>query len=130
MDGEIIKKAVEAAKGGDQETIERLVAGGFPVNQADEHGFTMLMEAAEYGHAALFWYLVRRGADLFARTEEGFTVVHAVALGGDVHMLEFVLARGVDGEGRVTSREHAGYSARDYARMGGNHAVARRLQRI
>ncbi len=49
MNREIITEALKAAKGGDQETIERIVSDGFSVNRTDEHGFTLLMEAAASG---------------------------------------------------------------------------------
>jgi uncharacterized protein len=55
---------IEAVKNGDIQTIERLLAGGAPINEQDEHGWTPLNWAAGKGDATAVALLLARGADV------------------------------------------------------------------
>lgn len=84
------------AKSGDLTGIDALLESGADIDQCDEYGFTMILEAAELGHSELFWYLAAQGADLLVATPEGFSLAHAIALGGTPEMLRFAIRNGVD----------------------------------
>lgn len=54
----------QAARQGNVDTLERLLAKGTDINARDAHGQTALMLAARIGHGPAVALLVERGADL------------------------------------------------------------------
>lgn len=57
-------KVIEAAKNGDREALEKLLAEGADVNEQDENGWTPLNWAAGAGDADSVRFLVDQGADV------------------------------------------------------------------
>lgn len=57
-------KVIEAAKNGDTETLNRLLAGEANVNEQDEHGWTPLNWAAGKGDVETVKLLLEHGADI------------------------------------------------------------------
>lgn len=121
---------IQSAKRGDLEEVRSFLRNGLPVDSVDEHGYTMLHEAAEFGHPDLFWHLVAHGADVSAATPDGYGVVHAIALGGTASMLSYAVGRGESLACRVHAGEHAGFGPLDYARLGNNVCTATIIQQI
>jgi len=56
-------KLIEAAKAGDSERVEALIAGGEAVDQRDDYGWTALNWAAGKGDTAIIQKLLDAGAD-------------------------------------------------------------------
>lgn len=71
-----------AAKEGDADTVQALLASGTDINARDANGNTPLHAAAGYGHTELVRTLIRAGADVNASNERGRTPLHAAALRG------------------------------------------------
>lgn len=57
-------KVIEAAKNGDREALESLLADGADVNEQDEHGWTPLNWAAGAGDTDTVKFLLEKGADV------------------------------------------------------------------
>ncbi len=56
-------KLIEAAKAGDSERVEALIAGGEAVDQRDDYGWTALNWAAGKGYTGIIQKLLDAGAD-------------------------------------------------------------------
>ena len=121
---------ITLSKTGDVAAIKELLRSGLLIDTRDAHGFTMLLESAEFGHSDLFWFLVERGADPRVSTVDGFTLVHAVAIGGTVHMLKYAIRSGCDVYAPVRSGEQAGFTALDYAIVGNNRPVRAAIETV
>ena len=59
-----VLKLIEAAKAGNIEYIETLIAGGEDIEQADDYGWTALNWAAGKGHAGIIQKLLDSGANV------------------------------------------------------------------
>ncbi len=64
-----------AARAGDTEHVQELIAAGADPNWADDQGVTPLMAAAEFGHLETVQTLIRAGADVNARDARQFTAL-------------------------------------------------------
>lgn len=63
-----MRRAIYAA---DTDVVGALLAAGFDAKAADERGVTLVMEAAEVGHAETVRLLLKAGADPAARDRDG-----------------------------------------------------------
>ena len=66
---------IEAAKKGDTEKVQALLAQGADVNAKDKGGFTALMDAAWEGHTDTVQALLAHGADVNAKDNNGDTAL-------------------------------------------------------
>ncbi|WP_090596025.1 ankyrin repeat domain-containing protein [Auraticoccus monumenti] len=62
---------LEMARQGDTEGLATYVDAGVPVDLTDADGSTLIMIAAEFGHAATVAALAERGADVSRLDEHG-----------------------------------------------------------
>ena len=98
----------DAAKKGNIEQVEQLIAEGADVNQQDRRTGTALHWAALRGDAAVVEVLIAAGADVNAVSKDnGGTPLHAAASAGHASVAEVLLAKGADIEA-FTSSEGGG----------------------
>ena len=97
----------EAAAAGEIERLERLVAGGAPVNGWSADGWTPLHLAAFFGHARGVELLLAHGADVAATSKNstGNTALHA-ALAGNHKLVAGLI---IGGGGDVNAADAAGW---------------------
>ena len=86
----------DAAREGDLQKIEQLVAEGAVVDERGGGGTTPLLEAVLAGQIGAVNLLIVDGADIQAGNEGGFTPLHAAAFGGHNEIVELLLEKGVD----------------------------------
>ena len=87
----------DAAREGDGEAVERLIAEGSNVQEIDsETALTPLVEAALAGNKGIVVLLIEKGADPAGRDGKGFTALHAAAHMGHVDIVELLIEQGVD----------------------------------
>lgn len=91
-----------AARNGDIDSANYLLAGGADPNDTRPDGLTALIIAALSGHAQLAELLVDKGAQPNA-SGIGFTALHAAVLLGDLGLVSDLLARGADPNARLTN---------------------------
>jgi len=103
---------VEAVRGGDLKAMEKFVADGIDVNQADAAtGMPPLMYAALFGEAEIARMLLDRGAEVNARNKDGNTALHSAAFLGRTSTVALLLERGADREIRGNDRSRPVESA-------------------
>jgi len=84
-----------AARVGDLESAQLLVAAGAKVNDADAWGVSAVTLAAHPGHGALVDFLLDKGADPNA-AKAGFTPLHEAIMRRDEKMVGALLAHGAN----------------------------------
>ena len=89
----------DAAKSGDTAEIERLIASGADLNEADAMA-SPLHWAAMNGHASAVTLLTNHGADLDANSSMLGTPLHAAARFGHVEAIKALLAAGANPDAR------------------------------
>jgi uncharacterized protein len=82
----------DAARVGDTETINRLLAGGTDVNEPDDLGETALLSSGLAGKRDTSLELIRRGADVSARNNRGLTPLHAATYAGHFDVVKVLIA--------------------------------------
>ncbi|WP_035610339.1 ankyrin repeat domain-containing protein [Haloferula sp. BvORR071] len=93
---ELQAMALDAARQGDEETLEPMLEAGMPVNLRDEKGNTLLMLASYHGHAKATWALLRRDAEVDARNDRNQTPLAGVAFKGHLDIAKLLLDAGAD----------------------------------
>jgi ankyrin repeat protein len=86
----------DAAKAGDAEQVERLIAAGVDVDEKDIADKTALLWAADAGHMGVVQVLVAKGANVDARDFANWTPVMFAVLGQHETILEFLISKGAD----------------------------------
>ena len=85
-----------AARFGNLEMVDLLLARGAPIDARNLAGATALYFAAERGHAAVVERLIARGADVGLTGRSGISPVAAAAYAGSDAVVEALLAHGAD----------------------------------
>ena len=93
---ELQRMALEAARGGDRETLEPMLNAGMPASLRDEKGNSLLMLAAYHGHGDLVKLLLAGGADPDARNDRSQTPLAGVAFKGHLDIARVLLQGGAD----------------------------------
>lgn len=111
---------IEAASGGQIETIAALLAAGAHVNAPNYHGETALLRAASGGRVEAINLLLDAGADLDGTSADGMTALIRAALFGHVAAVGALLSRGAN----TAIRDRFGSTALDWALSKGHDDVA------
>ena len=114
----------EAAGAGDVATIRVLAQDGADPN-ADEHGWTAIMWAANNGHLDLICALSELGANPEVADQGGFTAMMKAAREGRLDAVRALLGVGADPNGT----DDFGGTARDWAQDAGNSHITAYLER-
>ena len=124
-----------AVERGRVENVKSLVARGVDLHRRGRDGFTLLMRAANCGHAAVVRTLVELGADpnlagnvrsLGGRSISGFTSLMAACCDSarDSETVKTLLELGA----RADARDGLGRTARDYCEIQGYEELQRLLE--
>jgi len=103
-----------AAREGNVESAEALLAAGANVNDTGADGSTALAVAALSGQSAVAELLIEHGADLNA-AGGGYAPLHATVLRGELDLAASLIAHGADVNARLTRATQARRSLNDYA---------------
>ncbi|GAA1933235.1 ankyrin repeat domain-containing protein [Kitasatospora viridis] len=93
---ELAGRIFGAARAGDAGALEAFLAGGAPVDLANEGGDTLLMLASYHGHAEAVSVLLARGADPNKANDRGQTPLAGTVFKGHDAVLDELLAAGAD----------------------------------
>jgi TonB family protein len=85
-----------AARNGQQDIAELLLAKGAEVNTKEENGWTPLHEAAFMGHTEMAALLISKGANIDAKDNKGYTPLHLASERGHKDVTELLLSKGAD----------------------------------
>jgi uncharacterized protein len=90
------KPLSHAARSGNLEMVDLLLARGAPIDARNLAGATALYFAAEASHAAIAARLIERGADVKLTGRSGISPIAAAAYAGNDEIVEALLTRGAD----------------------------------
>jgi ankyrin repeat protein len=115
----------EACAAGEIDRVERLIAGGVPVNAHSDDGWTPLHLAAFFGHAKVTELLLAHAADVAARSRNanGNTPLHAALAANQKMAAGLLIGHGAD----VNSADAAGWRPLHLAAANNNLDVLRTL---
>lgn len=88
--------AFDAARHGRLAELQEALASGFPVDEADAKGNTLLMLAAYHGRTEAVELLLEHGADPDRRNARGQTPLGGVAFKGHLRVARLLLQAGAD----------------------------------
>jgi tRNA A-37 threonylcarbamoyl transferase component Bud32 len=88
---------LEAARGGDRDSVLALLGEGASARWADANGYSALMAAAENGHLPVVQVLLDHGADVNARDREGKTALDYARAAGHQDVVTALRAQGAVG---------------------------------
>lgn len=91
---DLVALAVDAARGGDTDTLTRALAAGMPVNSTSPRGDSLLMLACYYGHTGAVQLLLDKGADANQPDGRGQSPLSGVAFKGLIDVAELLVAGG------------------------------------
>lgn len=117
---ELQKLALEMARKGETDELEKMIMAGLPVNLSDEKGQSLLMLASYNGHFHTSMMLLNRGADADRRNDRGQTPLGGVAFKGFTDIAALLLDHGAD----IYANNGAGMTPLHYAEMFGREKVA------
>lgn len=89
-----------AARNGQDEAMQMLLAAGADVNAKSDNGLTALLEAASHGHVETARTLLAAGAEVDATEDARCTSLHFAAERGDETMARLLLDAGADPNAR------------------------------
>jgi len=116
------EKLIEAARIGDQETVEFLLRKGADIDARDGDGKTALMWAVNYSDDDMARLLIMRGADVNAVDTYGGTALMDAAHAGCDYIARFLLDSGAD-----VNAVGDGWTALMWAAFHGRTGIARLL---
>jgi ankyrin repeat protein len=102
-----------AARVGDVDSMELLLAAGADANDALPNGASALVVAAHSGQGAVGALLLDRGADPNAATV-GYTALHAAVLRGDLKLVRALLTHGANPNARITKGTPVRRNSQDF----------------
>ncbi|HVN98020.1 MAG TPA: ankyrin repeat domain-containing protein [Syntrophorhabdaceae bacterium] len=114
---------VSAARGGNIETVNMLLAKGLDVNVKDGKGYPIIILAAMNGHTETVKVLLDKGANINARGDHNSTALMLSAMGGHDETVKLLIDRGSD----INAREDMGWSALIVATIQGRNKTVRLL---
>lgn len=97
----------KAVNKNDIATLQKLLAGGEPVDPQDHERMTPVMRAARAGNMEAFHLLVNAGANLNAVGMSQTDVLEMAASGGNVEIIRFLIDKGASLEGHWEPRSDA-----------------------
>jgi ankyrin repeat protein len=103
-----------AAREGDLESGEILLAAGGNSNDEAANGASALVVAAHSGHGRFAGLLLDHGADPNG-ARAGYAALHAAILRGDLDLVKTLLARGADPNAPLAKGTPARYYSKDWA---------------
>jgi uncharacterized protein len=121
---ELQEMALNAARHGETELLESMLAAGMPVELRDGKGNSLLMLAAYHGQAATVEMLLRHGAEPDARNDRAQTPLAGVAFKGHLEVAEILLAAGAD----PAADQGGGKTAHMFAAMFGRVEMVKLLE--
>ncbi len=92
---DLVALAADAARGGDADTLDRVVRAGVGVNSASPRGDSLIMLAARHGHAALVRVLLDLGAAPDQRDRAGLRPVDVARAMGSTDVVQVFERRGL-----------------------------------
>ena len=81
----------DAARSGNRAMLEAFIAARYPMNTADEKGYTALILAAYHGHRAYVQRLMEAGADPCAEDQRGNTALMGAIFRGEVEVARLLV---------------------------------------
>ena len=119
--GALVALALEAARTGDVETLDRAITAGVSPTTKNPRGDSLLMVASHHGHDSAVRVLLERGANPNEEDANGRTPLMLAAAFGRTEMVHLLLSRGACPD----KRDASGLRAIDIARaMGAVEAAA------
>lgn len=104
----IVTFAMDCARDGQTQLLADFLDGGFPADQPDPQGNTVLMLAAYHGHPDTLQMLLDRGADPDRLNDRGQSPVAGALFKGEHEVVRLLVAAGADlDHGSPTGREAA-----------------------
>jgi cytohesin len=110
-----------AARSGQKEIVELLLAHKADANERDNSANTALIGAAAHGHAGIVQVLLASGANVNATNDVGWSALHAAV--DHVEVTKVLLAQKAD----VNARTTLGWTPLHYAAQYGDEKVVRAL---
>ena len=108
------EELMNAAKGGDLETVAAKLDAGANPDTREESGETLLHAAAANGHAAVVSALLDAGAEPEAKTKTGVTPLYKAAGNAHAGAIEALLAAGADPNETIHGQTPLYLAARAY----------------
>lgn len=110
---ELAHQVLDLARAGDAESLGEHIDSGVPVDLTDSSGNTLVMLAAQHGHAAAVTALATRGADVNRLNDRGRSPLAGAVLAGEDAVVAALLEAGADPDaGTPTARSAAEVSGR------------------
>jgi len=122
---ELQKMALDLARAGDTDQLQKMIAAGMPVNLADEKGQTLLMLASYNGNPDTTRMLLEYGAEVDQKNDRGQTPLGGVAFKGYAEIAELLIKHGAD----LNSNNGGGMTPLHYASMFGRFEVVKVLEK-
>lgn len=116
---------IKAAKKGDTQAAEELIAKGADMNAKDNDGHTVLMGAAVRGNTKIAELLIANGADVNARNNSDDTALMLAALNGHTETAEMLINKGAD----LDARNNRSDTALTWAALQGYTKTAEMLKK-
>lgn len=92
-----MNKWIDILKSDDFIGVKKYIKEGGDVNEANDHGESVLAYALRYGcDFDLLMLLVENGADIFDFDEEGVSILDMAITYGNLKMVEYLLGKGYD----------------------------------
>jgi len=112
----LVKRAMDALKKDNAESLKNCIVEGLDVHESDDAGQKLLHFAADLGAISCIHTLLQYGADPNASDDEGISVLEAAVINGKVSAVKVLLAAGANPD----QQDYDGDSARSYAEKDGS----------
>ena len=121
---ELQRMALDFARNGETDELNRMLEAGMPPDLYDEKGQSLLMLASYNGHEETTRMLLAHGAEVDRRNDRGQTPLGGVAFKGYVSVAKLLIEAGAD----IHANNGGGMTPLHYATMFGRWEVARLLE--